>query len=69
MADLEYSVADGIATLLLNRPEKKNAFTDDMLRSWAECLREAQNDDSVRVIVVTGEIGRASCRERVSVVV
>lgn len=60
MADLEYSVADGIATLLLNRPEKKNAFTDDMLRAWADCLREAQNDDSVRVIVVTGA-GDAFC--------
>lgn len=60
MADLEYSVADGVATFLLNRPEKKNAFTDDMLRRWAECLMEAQNDDGVRAIIVTGA-GDAFC--------
>ena len=33
MSDLEYSVTDSIATILLNRPEKKNAFTDEMLLS------------------------------------
>lgn len=60
MADLEYSVADGVATLLLNRPEKKNAFTDDMLQRWRECLAEAQQDDAVRAIVVTGA-GDAFC--------
>lgn len=60
MADLEYSVADGIATLLLNRPEKKNAFTDGMLERWPECLVQAQADDDVRVIVVTGA-GDAFC--------
>lgn len=60
MADLEYTVADGIATLLLNRPEKKNAFTDDMLVRWRECLVEAQNDDKVRVVLVTGA-GDAFC--------
>lgn len=60
MADLDYSVADGIATLLLNRPEKKNAFTDDMLKRWRECLVEAQNDDAVRAILVTGA-GDAFC--------
>lgn len=60
MSDLEYTVADHIATLTLNRPEKKNAFTDDMLKRWRECLVEAQGDDSVRVIVVTGA-GDAFC--------
>lgn len=59
MADLEYSVADGIATLTLNRPEKKNAFTDGMLERWRECLVQAQGDDEVRVIVVTGAGERA----------
>jgi alkylation response protein AidB-like acyl-CoA dehydrogenase len=28
MADLEYTVADGIGTILLNRPHRKNAFTE-----------------------------------------
>ncbi len=60
MSDLEYHVEQQVATLLLNRPEKKNAFTDDMLKRWRECLVEAQNDDDVRVIVVTGA-GDAFC--------
>jgi 2-(1,2-epoxy-1,2-dihydrophenyl)acetyl-CoA isomerase len=60
MSDLEYSVKDNIATLQLNRPEKKNAFTDDMLAQWRLRLLEAQDDESVRVIVVTGA-GDAFC--------
>jgi len=60
MSDLEYHVEDHVATLLLNRPEKKNAFTDDMLKRWRECLVEAQSNDEVRVIVVTGA-GDAFC--------
>jgi 2-(1,2-epoxy-1,2-dihydrophenyl)acetyl-CoA isomerase len=60
MSDLEYSVKDNIATLLLNRPEKKNAFTDDMLTQWRQCLLDAEDDGNVRVIVVRGA-GDAFC--------
>ncbi len=60
MSDLDYSVKDNIATLLLNRPEKKNAFTDGMLTQWRQCLLDAQDDGDVRVIVVTGA-GDAFC--------
>lgn len=38
----------------MNRPEKRNAFSPDMLRLWREALLEAQHDDDVRVIVITG---------------
>ncbi|MFG3168568.1 enoyl-CoA hydratase/isomerase family protein [Streptomyces sp. NPDC048200] len=54
MADLEYTVRDGIATILLNRPDRKNAFTIEMVHAWADALAEAQRDPTVRVIVVTG---------------
>ncbi|WP_328867149.1 enoyl-CoA hydratase/isomerase family protein [Streptomyces sp. NBC_00304] len=57
MADLEYTVRDGIATILLNRPERKNAFTIGMVHTWADALVEAQRDPEVRVIVVTGAGG------------
>lgn len=57
MADLEYTVRDGIATILLNRPERKNAFTIDMVNTWADKLIEAQHDPEVRVIVLTGAGG------------
>ncbi len=55
-----YDVQEHIATLTLNRPEKLNAFDDDLLGQWVERLREAHLDDGVRVIVVTGA-GRGFC--------
>jgi enoyl-CoA hydratase/carnithine racemase len=54
VADLEYTVADGIGTILLNRPHRKNAFTMDMIDVWAEALRDARTDPDVRVVVLTG---------------
>jgi len=60
MADLEYTVADGIGTILLNRPHRKNAFTLDMIDTWAEALRDARTDPDVRVLVLTGA-GDAFC--------
>jgi len=60
MTDLEYSVTDNIATIRLNRPEQKNAFTLEMIDAWAESLYAAEEDPDVRVIVVTGA-GGAFC--------
>ncbi|MFE8013883.1 enoyl-CoA hydratase/isomerase family protein [Streptomyces antibioticus] len=60
MADLDYSVKDHIATILLNRPARKNAFTLAMVDAWADRLRQAEDDSEVRVIVVTGA-GGAFC--------
>lgn len=60
MADLEYTVADGIGTILLNRPHRKNAFTLDMIDTWSEALRDARTDPDVRVVVLTGA-GDAFC--------
>lgn len=60
MPDLEYTVADGVGTILLNRPHRKNAFTLDMLDRWAEALRSARTDPDVRVVLVTGA-GGAFC--------
>jgi enoyl-CoA hydratase/carnithine racemase len=57
MADLEYKIANGVGTILLNRPHRKNAFTMDMLDDWAEALRSARTDPSVRVLLVTGADG------------
>jgi len=60
MADLEYSVADHVATILLNRPHRKNAFTMEMIDAWADALRQAEDDPQVRAVVVTGA-GGAFC--------
>ena len=60
MADLEFSVEDGIGTILLNRPERRNAFTFEMVDEWAEIVRTVRTDDDVRVLVLTGA-GKAFC--------
>jgi len=51
-------VVDKVATIKLNRPEKLNAFTDDMITSWVGLLEEYRTSDDVNVIVITGA-GRA----------
>ena len=53
-------VEDGIATLWLKRPHRLNAWTGRMHAEYRWCLAEADADDAVRVIVVTGE-GRGFC--------
>ena len=45
---------DGVLTLTLNRPERKNALTPDLGWALVDAVDRASNDDSVRVIVVTG---------------
>lgn len=60
MPEVIYNVDGHIATLTLNRPEQRNAFTDTMIAEWAAALDEAKRDDQVRVIVVTGA-GKAFC--------
>lgn len=60
MADLEYTVADGIGTIRLNRPQAKNAFTLEMIDDWATALRSAKKDPAVRVVMLTSA-GDAFC--------
>lgn len=52
---LLYEVDGNIATITLNRPEAKNAFSPEMIERWPEYLRAAREDDSVRVVVLTGK--------------
>ncbi|MFL6062022.1 MAG: crotonase/enoyl-CoA hydratase family protein [Marmoricola sp.] len=51
---------DGIALLLLNRPEALNSFTVTMARELEQFFLDAAADDDIRAIVVTGS-GRAFC--------
>ncbi len=55
-----YEVADNIATITLNRPEKLNAFTDTMMSELIDAFDKADADDNVRAVIVTGA-GRAFC--------
>lgn len=51
---------DGVGTILLNRPEKKNAFTLNMITLWVKTLEEWRTDPEVKVIILTGA-GDAFC--------
>ena len=60
MPDLEYSRDGAVATILLNRPERKNAFTLPMIDAWVDALEEARDDPDINVIVLRGA-GDAFC--------
>jgi 2-(1,2-epoxy-1,2-dihydrophenyl)acetyl-CoA isomerase len=55
-----YEKDGGVATITLNRPERMNAFTDVMIREWAQAIEDARTDREVRVVIVTGA-GRGFC--------
>lgn len=49
-----YEVADGVATITLNRPGKLNAFNDQMIQEAIDAFKQAGRDDDVRCVVITG---------------
>jgi enoyl-CoA hydratase/carnithine racemase len=59
--DITWTLSDGIGTITLNRPQVRNAFTFPMLREWERMLREARDDDAVKVVVLTGAGDKAFC--------
>lgn len=59
-AEIEYEVADGVATIALNRPDKMNAGTATMVGELLAALDAVDADDDVRAVIITGR-GRAFC--------
>ncbi len=57
---IETSQSDGIYSILLNRPDRMNAFTVEMGNELIAALDEADNNDAVRAVVLSGN-GRAFC--------
>src|ERR1700757_3628929 len=57
---IKYEVEDQILTITLNRPDKLNAFTGQMMQEMIEAFDAADRDDNVRAIIVTGA-GRGFC--------
>lgn len=58
---VRYEVADHVATITLDAPERHNTLTHDLLADLAEAWVEARDDDAVRAIVLTGAGEKAFC--------
>lgn len=54
------SIQNHVQIITLNRPDKKNAFDGQMIEEWVAALEDAEKNDDVHVIVVTGS-GNAFC--------
>ena len=61
MSELLYHVSDGVATLTINRPEMRNALSWEVISGFRQRIAEAKQDESVRVVVITGAGDRAFC--------
>lgn len=57
---LLYETKDGVAIITLNRPDKLNAFNDELSFQLQDALKEAERDPQVRAVVLTGA-GRGFC--------
>jgi len=53
-------VEHGVMTITLNRPDRLNSFNEEMHGQLAECLKQAERDDTIRCLVITGA-GRGFC--------
>ena len=57
---LQFLVDDGIARIVLNRPERLNAFNFAMIDAWVAALERCRTDEAIKVVMVTGA-GEAFC--------
>jgi enoyl-CoA hydratase/carnithine racemase len=57
MSAIRYAVADSVATITIDRPEKRNAMTYQMVGAFTEAIWRAADDEAARVVVITGSGG------------
>lgn len=57
---IKYSNQNGVGLILLNRPEKRNALNPDMVGQLKEKLSDIKNDNTVKVVIISGE-GNSFC--------
>lgn len=60
MSHLLFDIQDHVATLTLNQPEKRNAYSPEMAVKLTQYLRECDTNPDVRVVIITGA-GDAFC--------
>src|ERR1700754_4333509 len=56
-----YEVRDGVATVTLNDPEKRNMLSGQMLAELVAAMKRAKADEEVRAVVLTGAGDKAFC--------
>lgn len=61
MPDLIVEKQSGIATLTMNRPQRRNAFSPQMMVELADAWRDIRDDDAVRVAILTGAGNECFC--------
>ncbi len=61
MTVLERDLADGVLTLTMNRPERRNALNTELVEALRDAFVASRTDDDVRVIVLTGAGDKAFC--------
>jgi 2-(1,2-epoxy-1,2-dihydrophenyl)acetyl-CoA isomerase len=60
MTEILYEKDGGIATITMNRPAKRNAYSETMVHEILEALADARDDDAVQVVILTGA-GKGFC--------
>lgn len=60
LADLLFHVKNHITYITLNRPERLNAFSEEMIDLWIEALETIRDSDDIRVVLLSGN-GNAFC--------
>ena len=59
--DMTFEKKEGIATVTFNRPEKLNALSEGIRKGLREAIREVEQDDDIRVMIITGAGERGFC--------
>jgi len=59
--DIKYEKGEGIAKITINRPEVRNAFRPLTVQEMQQALDDARNDETIGVIILTGEGKQAFC--------
>jgi 2-(1,2-epoxy-1,2-dihydrophenyl)acetyl-CoA isomerase len=53
-------IDQGVMTITMNRPDRLNSFNDAMHQQLSECLKQAERDETIRCLLITGA-GRGFC--------
>lgn len=57
---IEFKIKDGVGIIRLNRADKYNSFVREMALAMQDCLKQCEEDESIRAVYLTGN-GKAFC--------